>query len=81
MSNEKNLPQPTVKFTELIDSETEQISGGDKFVFNPYSFAAPYGFIGPGFGSGFGGVGGGQQQQQQQQGGGRGRGNRHGHYK
>ena len=76
MSNEKNL-QSTVEFTDLADLEIEQISGGDKYVFLPYSFAAPYGFIGPGFGSGTGG----QQQQQQQQGGGRGRGNKYGHYK
>lgn len=76
MSNEKNLSQPLVEFTELADSEMEQVSGGDKIIqiFNPYSFAAPYGFIGPGFG------GGGQQQQQQQQGGGSGRGKKKGHY-
>ena len=78
MSNEKNLQQSSVEFTELAELEMEQISGGDKFVFLPYSFAAPYGFIGPGFGSGTGGQ---QQQQQQQGGGGRGRGNKHGHYK
>ena len=63
MLNEKNLPQQSVEFTELVDSEMEQISGGDKFIFNPYSFAAPFGF-------GFPFGGGGQQQQQQQQGGG-----------
>ena len=80
MSNE-NFQQPAVEFTELADLEMEQISGGDKFIFNPYSFAAPYGFIGPGFGSGFGGAGGQQQQQQQQGGGGRGRGRKNGHYK
>ena len=77
MSNEKNLQQPAVEFTDLADLEMEQISGGDKIVqvFNPYSFAAPYGFVGPGFGAGSGG----QQQQQQQQGGGNGK--KKGHYK
>ena len=75
---DEQLSQPAIEFTDLVDSEMEQISGGDKIIqiFNPYSFAAPYGFIGPGFGTGSGG----QQQQQQQQGGG-GRGKKHGHYK
>ena len=80
MSNENKLSQQTVEFAELANSEMEQISGGDKFIFNPYSFAAPYGFVGPGFG-GFGGFGGQQQQQQGFSGGGRGRGKKHGHYK
>lgn len=59
MLNEKNLPQQSVEFTDLVDSEMEQISGGDKIIqiFNPYSFAAPYGFIGPGYGGGYGGGG------------------------
>ena len=78
MLNEKNINSQSVEFTEIVDSELEQISGGDKFIFNPYSFAAPYGFIGPGFGGGNNG-GGGQQQQQQQQG--NGKGNAYGHYK
>lgn len=89
MLNEKNLAQQSVEFTELADSEMEQVSGGDKIIqiFNPFSFAAPFGFNGPGFGSpGFGGFGGGfggQQQQQQQQGGGGspGRGKKLGHFK
>jgi hypothetical protein len=77
----QNQEQQSVKFSEIANSEMEQISGGDKIIqiFNPYSFAAPYGFIGPGFGSG-----GGQQQQQQQQGGyggGQGNGHGYGHYK
>ena len=72
MSNSKDIAQQAISFTDLADLETEQISGGDKFIFNPFSFAAPFGFNGPGFGSpGFGGgFGGGGQQQQQQQGGG-----------
>ncbi len=72
----QNQEQHSVQFSEIADSEMEQISGGDKIIqiFNPYSFAAPYGFIGPGFG------GGGQQQQQQQQGG-NGNGHGYGHYK
>lgn len=78
MLNEKNINSQSVEFTEIVDLELEQISGGDKFIFNPYSFAAPYGFIGPGFGGGNNG-GGGQQQQQQQQG--NGKGNAYGHYK
>ena len=85
MSNNKDIAQQAVSFTDLAELETEQISGGDKFIFNPFSFAAPFGFNGPGFGSpgfggGFGGGGFGGQQQQQQGfggggfGGGRGRG-------
>ena len=71
MSNNKDIAQQAISFTDLADLETEQISGGDKFIFNPFSFAAPFGFNGPGFGSpGFGGGGFGGQQQQQQGGGG-----------
>ena len=72
MSNQKSLSQQSIEFTALVDSEMEQISGGDKIIqiFNPFAFND----IGNG-GSGQ------QQQQQQQQSGGNGRGNKYGHYK
>ena len=73
MSNHEHIAQQAVNFTDLADLETEQISGGAKYIFNDRfilninSIDAPYGFVGSGFGSvGFSSTGFGGQQQQQQ---------------
>ncbi len=58
MDNNKFQDLSIAGFEDLSDTEAGKLNGGDKFIFNPYSFAAPYGFIGPGFGSpGFGAPG------------------------